>query len=113
MDIGTRGATVKALQRNDTWRHSPTWLKLHPARQPSVRTDYQSEHEEKPKSTVLLGTEAKVRDVITRVEKYSSLLTLLRATAWVLQFAHNARCKERHEGPLNGNELNDAEQYWI
>ena len=50
---------------------------------------------------------------ILNLENYSRLSRVLRITAWVNRFTHNARSKDRKRGKLSATEMEIAERYWI
>lgn len=47
------------------------------------------------------------------LNRYSRLNRVLRITAWIQRFVHNARTHEKRNGQLCTKEIQQAEQYWI
>ena len=45
-------------------------------------------------------------------ENYSSLLKLIRVTAWILRFIRKLKHKKKEIGPLTASELKDAKKHW-
>lgn len=52
-------------------------------------------------------------DPLLKLENYSNLRTVLRVTAWIKQFIHNSRAKEKRQGELTAEELSEAERHCI
>ena len=67
---------------------------------------------------VVQNTIVKTESVCTvsplfELNRYSGLNRVLRITAWIQRFVHNARTKEKRNGQLCTEEIQQAEQYWI
>ena len=72
------------------------------------------------KSCALRGTKRRNGDLIGQIEevmpikKVSNFTRLIRITAWILRFVHNARLKEnRVKTPLTTSELVSSQELWI
>ena len=54
---------------------------------------------------------------LINIENFSSLLTLLRVTAWIRRFIHNCRAKsnasDKMHGRLTRTELQTAQNDWV
>ena len=110
------GKSAQALQEDTLWWHGPEWLK-----------DGAQTHETEPQlmnenddvmEYVVQNTIVKTESVCTvsplfELNRYSGLNRVLRITAWIQRFVHNARTKEKRNGQLCTEEIQQAEQYWI
>ena len=107
------------LAKSEKWFHGPEWLLLSEEQWPSTAADSESKsaaEEElrgsRAKTTVLLSTVSSL-SVIIDCARFSSFERLLRVTAYVKRFIHNARGKDKMSGPLSTKELEQAETVWI
>ena len=79
----------------------------------------ESKSEEKKTAIVMLSETRKVEIIanLINIETFSSLLTLLRVTAWVRRFIYNCRAKsnagDRMHGRLTKAELQTAQNDWV
>ena len=123
-DLPSRGASASVLS-SDLWQHGPSWLRADPLTWPRTQTDSvePTECAEEARKMVMparvisgpqvaSGANMRLSQLID-AERYSSLDRLLRVTAWVLRWIHNARSKAKRDGPLSSGELDDAERLWV
>jgi hypothetical protein len=122
-DIGSRGMGALQLNEKDVWWHGPQWLSegehAWPASESAAAYTLESEVEEK-KTAIAMITETRqvssVANVIT-IENFSSLLRLLRVTAWVRRFIYNCCAKmkaaNRRKDQLARAELHTVQDDWI
>lgn len=113
-DRGTHGTSVQALQEDALWWHRPEWL-----------SDGAQTHEIEPQ---VINENDDVMECVVQnamidpvcivpplfdLNRYSRLNKVLRFTAWIRGFVHNARTQEKRTGELCTEEIQQAEQYWI
>ena len=104
-DLASRGALPQELVNSVLWWSGPPWL-CQPLdawpRRPDINMDRELP-ELKVQTLHLSMTTADFGD------KFSSLTTWTRVTAWIRRFSHNARCGSvRRKGPLSADELQEA-----
>ena len=127
-DIASRGAKASALVNEEKWWHGPTYLsKSHehwPQHPNQDNSNKEIEQELKSKKTNLDTTALNTvvckkpqLAVLINVSKYSSVLRLVRVTAYVLRFVNNLKCRlarrEPQSSDLTVDEINSAERLWI
>ena len=128
-DSASRGVLAQDLDKCELWWHGPKWLQDSEKTWPTwdipvitkeilekiesetkgPKTFYEicNEFENKDKSSFLathFGMDEK---------KYSSLLRLLRITAWLLRFLQKARKQKAQTGELKAIEIKEAKTLWI
>ena len=114
-DLPSRGCGFDDLQQNPHWWHGPPWLVKSPGTWPKDRTakisDVPSDAEEVHHLAVIEGEKP---TAVIDPQKYSSLRGLLRVTAFVQRFIHNARVPlaERQSGTLTVHQMSLARSYW-
>ena len=126
-DIATRGKCPKELTSSNWWM-GPTWLK-HPENQwpvfkmPECKNIAGFESEVKSKDVLFEASLMSREDLSQEVPKlvdlsdidetrYSSLLKLLRITAWILRFVNILKKREPFSGPLTAKELQESKLKW-
>ena len=125
-DVATRGRPPNEL--SSMWWNGPSWLsqpmQLWPnSKTPELDTKLQDqfEFELKGRATVLepdlvVGESSlnlhgtTLKDI--NENKYSSLLKLLRVTAWILRFVDRLRKRDHRMGPLSAKEVQVARLRW-
>ncbi|XP_037501540.1 uncharacterized protein LOC119375434 [Rhipicephalus sanguineus] len=116
-DLLTRGVSAKALLESDKWWHGPPWIST-PGPIPSFKLDdLPNDRDNEPlfeTATTICPSLVSSRTSIVRAEDFSSLNRLLRVTAFVQRFVHNAsRRSPPRGGTLTTLELEEAERYWL
>ena len=131
--IATRGLSPSELSLSIWWT-GPQWLQQHKKHWPewripetnrsSQQLDTESEkmtsselklivgegsHMEKRESTLATVT---VSLVDIKEERFSTLLKLLRVTAWVIRFTNRLRRRDTEKGTLTAEEIQVAKQLW-
>ena len=115
-DQGSRGAEPRKL--GELWFKGPIWLS-NPDKwpqQPEVLMTCEVEKEclmPKPEKQLLAKEEEKNLIVDQLLHKYASYWKLLRVTAFVRRFIDNCKKKEKRKGPLQTEEFQVAEKFWI
>lgn len=115
-DCASRGLTPRQLVIHPLWWEGPTWLSyqreqwpiasvpcLQPSDIPEIKTSL---------NTLVSMSGHPASDILQR---FSSLTTLQRVTAWCLRFKTNSMLPEklRRQGPLTFTELREALHVWI
>ncbi|XP_064469670.1 uncharacterized protein LOC135384399 [Ornithodoros turicata] len=118
-DLLTRGVLPDMLMKDDFWWKGPEWLNNEEALWPKFEVDTlelpeTTSREERKNATAMMATDAHVSTPLLTLENHSSLLTVLRITAWIKRFIHNCRQKDaRISGPLNAAEIQSSLRQWI
>ena len=121
-DLGSRGATARHLRDSKLWWQGPQWLRLGKNSWPSSflveeSTDVGSERRKNVPVLVSVEKEWKGVSTVVNVERYSTLIKLLRVTAYVQRFIRNLQCirggRQVNVGPLSVQEIETAEKVWI
>ncbi|XP_029167976.1 uncharacterized protein LOC114938272 [Nylanderia fulva] len=115
-DLASRGVTPQRLQQNELWWTGPRWLHTHSTSWPSSIPILESTDnlEERPPqcTTAVEHHEHK----LSMLDRYSSLTTLIRTTAWVQRalqlFRKSVASRSSHE-PLTVEELESALMLWV
>ncbi|XP_029165881.1 uncharacterized protein LOC114936752, partial [Nylanderia fulva] len=115
-DLASRGVTPQRLQQNELWWTGPRWLHTHSTSWPSSIPILESTDnlEERPPqcTTAVENHEHK----LSMLDRYSSLTTLIRTTAWVQRalqlFRKSVASRSSHE-PLTVEELESALLLWV
>ncbi|XP_029164503.1 uncharacterized protein LOC114935772 [Nylanderia fulva] len=115
-DLASRGVTPQRLQQNELWWTGPHWLHTHSTSWPSSIPILESTDnlEERPPqcTTAVENHEHK----LSMLDRYSSLTTLIRTTAWVQRalqlFRKSVASRSSHE-PLTVEELESALMLWV
>ncbi|XP_062710660.1 uncharacterized protein LOC134288796 [Aedes albopictus] len=111
-DVISRGVTPLQLAECSIWWNGPTWLQEDPSAWPKMSSSPEQQYdsvtlEEKPLVTAALQMLPPSEIFI----RYSSLLKLVRSTAWILRFANNCRTRNRacrRSEVLNAKEHEEA-----
>jgi len=115
-DQGSRGAEHRKL--GELWFKGPIWLS-NPDKwpqQPEVLMTCEVEKEclmPKPEKQLLAKEEEKNLIVDQLLHEYASYVKFLRVTAFVRRFIDNCKKKEKRKGPLQTEEFQVAEKFWI
>ena len=125
-DLATRGMPAVELQNCFLWQRGPTWLDMEMETWPKSSTSRDTETQKQISAeerknvlyeTSLLAEEESLGTYASPIDEtlYSSFPKLLRITAWVLRFVHNARAKKnsRISGMLTSKEIQSSENYWL
>ena len=137
-DVASRGVSAQDLDKCELWWHGPKWLENNEKTWPTwdipvITKEILEKIESETKGpktfyeiSNLTGentTEGKVeiKDKLTSLttpfgmdeKKYSSLLRLLRITAWLLRFLQKARKQKVQTGELKAIEIKEAKILWI
>ena len=123
-DIGSRGTSAEELAGSTLWLQGPPWLRQEEEHWPKSPLLENSTPEvmQEMKADALRNTEMERTQVLITAEvveckSHSSLLKLVRVTAFVMRFVKNIRKKLNGEtatvGLLTVPEIQEAETYWI
>ncbi|GFW21298.1 integrase catalytic domain-containing protein [Trichonephila clavipes] len=112
-DLLTRGLTSKELINSEKWWHGPEWLKYSENLWPKLEGFESLESEIVELKSSLIVNLTITHNIIINPDKYSSLLKLLRITAYVFRFVNALRRKGIVKGPLAAEELSNAEIFWV
>ena len=137
-DVASRGVSAQDLDKCELWWRGPKWLENNEKTWPTwdipvITKEILEKIESETKGpktfyeiSNLTGentTEGKVeiKDKLTSLttpfgmdeKKYSSLLRLLRITAWLLRFLQKARKQKVQTGELKAIEIKEAKILWI
>ncbi|GFX85830.1 integrase catalytic domain-containing protein [Trichonephila clavipes] len=111
-DLLTRGLTSKELIISEKWWHGPEWLKDSENLWPKLeRLESMDSETVELKSSLFINLPI-THERIIDPDKYSSLLKLLRITAYIFRFVNALRRKDILKGPLAAEELSNAEIFW-
>ena len=121
-DIGSRGIPASVLKNKALWWNGPKWLSLGREQWPGpIELNETPETlEEEKKATVAVVTaepNSTGMSSVLDINRFSSVLRLVRATAWMRRFIHNTRAEklgsDKLEGELSVQEITEAESEWI
>ena len=137
-DLATRGVSAQDLDKCELWWHGPKWLQDSEKTWPTwdipmitKETLEKIESETKGPKTFYetsnvageninegkVESKDKSASFVTPFrmdeKKYSSLLRLLRITAWLLRFVQKARKQKTQTGELKAIEIKEAKTLWI
>ena len=110
------------LKGNQLWWNGPTWLSEQPSNWPSyfeISKTLESFLEEKKSATILSVKKDQVSSLkaVIDIERYSSLMRLLKVTAWIRRAVNNFRKllnkNECVTTNLTVEEINRAEIEWV
>ena len=114
-DCSSLGLYPNQLANHSQWWNGPDWLKqpenLWPISSYEPTLD-SSEERNMDSSCVVLRT-GNQEDALPLVQRTSSYSRLIRITAWIFRFIHNARNQTRRDGALYTEELTLAERFWL
>jgi len=91
-DLISQGATPEQLKNSNLWWEGPNWLKIGNNFQEKERSKIEIDGvpEERKRALICLN---RIQQPMIRFERFSSLLRLLRVTAYLLRFIYNLKCK--------------------
>ena len=121
-DLGSRGAAARHLKDSKLWWQGPQWLKQGKDSWPSPflveeSTDVGNERRKNVPVLVSVEKEWKGVSTVVNVERYGTLMKLLRVTAYVQRFIRNLQCirggRQVNLEPLSVQEIEIAELAWI
>ena len=121
-DLGSRRATARHLKDSKLWWQGPQWLKQGKDSWPSPflveeSTDVGNERRKNVPVLVSVEKEWKGVSTVVNVERYGTLMKLLRVTAYVQRFIRNLQCirggRQVNLEPLSVQEIEIAELAWI
>ena len=133
-DLATGGVSAQDLDKSELWWHGPKWLgdseEVWPTWNiPEVTKETLEKIESETKgpktfyeTTNLAGEGIHGRRTDTKEQptpfgmdekKYSSLLRLLRITAWALRFIAKVKKGKSYTGELKASEIKEAKTLWI
>ncbi|KAI5727292.1 hypothetical protein M8J77_000310 [Diaphorina citri] len=111
-DLASRGLTpAQVISQYDFWYHGPTFLQNDRSTWPSTPAlPSTAELPELKPNVVLAAQPAVVPELISVIEKYSSLTKVQYVIAWILRFVNNCRCpkENRKYGFLSPAEIDKA-----
>ncbi|XP_074657129.1 uncharacterized protein LOC141910297 [Tubulanus polymorphus] len=116
-DLLTRGGSVQNL-KSDLWLHGPDWLVNDLFRPTLVDTSalLHSDviNDDSIHTNPIIDVPGSIDQVIN-IDDYSSLIVLLRVTAYVRRFIFNLKCRGdgRVTHQLHASEIDEAECLWI
>ena len=122
-DLCSRGTTAATLRSSTLWWRGPSWLaEWSPKGEAENREDMGAEElmllrsEQRKQPPNVAGAAAAVDSGFSQwVQRFSSLIQLLRVTAWIQRYIFNWKHPqaERRTGPLKAQELSTARLWWI
>ncbi|GFR24172.1 integrase catalytic domain-containing protein [Trichonephila clavata] len=112
-DLLTRGITSSDLINSEKLWHGPEWLKDSENLWPNLEGFELIDSETVELKSSLIVNLTITREKIIDPDKYSSLLKLLRVTAYIFRFVNALRRKDFKKGPLASEEIFNAEIFWV
>ncbi|GFQ98507.1 integrase catalytic domain-containing protein [Trichonephila clavata] len=112
-DLLTRGITSRELINHEKWWHGPEWLKDSENLWDNLEVFESIDSETVELKSSLIVNLTITHEKIIDPDKYSSLLKLLRVTAYIFRFVNALRRKDFEKGPLASEELFNAEIFWV
>ncbi|XP_067216965.1 uncharacterized protein [Linepithema humile] len=115
-DLASRGVTPQRLQQEELWWAGSHWLQKHSTSWPSSTPILESTdnlEERSPQCTTAIENH---EHNLSMLDRYSSLTTLLRITAWVqraLQLFRKSVASRSSLEPLTVEELESALMLWV
>ena len=117
-DLVTRGVFAEQLVTSDTWLKGPAFLTDGSVR---CETDAVAAHphvvaaEQSSSVKVSVDTSGKFRELVFKVDRWSSFVMSIRVVGWVLQFINNMTNAKPHRksGTLSFDELTHSKQQLI
>ncbi|XP_075559900.1 uncharacterized protein LOC142591457 [Dermacentor variabilis] len=107
-DLLTRGVTPQVLKSSSLWWNGPAWLSKPSTCWPRHEGTADMIIAEEERRTLRVHN-VTVKESVLPLQKYSSLSRLVRVTAWVLRFFHNAMHPgQKYEGPITTEEVQKA-----
>ncbi|GFU58566.1 integrase catalytic domain-containing protein [Trichonephila clavipes] len=112
-DVLTRGLTGKELINFEKRWHGPEWLKDSENLWSKLEGFESMDSETVELKSSLIVNLTITHQRIIDPDKYSSLLKLLRITAYIFRFVNALRRKDIVKGHLAAEELSNAEIFWV
>ncbi|GFQ84076.1 integrase catalytic domain-containing protein [Trichonephila clavata] len=112
-DLLTRGITSRELINSEKWWRGPKWLKDSENLWPKLEGFESIDSETVELKSSLIVNLTITHEKIIEPDKYSSLLKLLRVTAYIFRFVNALRRKDFGKGPLASEEISNAEIFWV
>ncbi|XP_063245165.1 uncharacterized protein LOC134546326 [Bacillus rossius redtenbacheri] len=115
-DCGSCGLLPAQILDHHLWWTGPAWLTLPADEWPaSASCSDISDLVQQEKKSLALATILYIEDIDSLVERFSSLMKLLRVTAYILRFVANCRHSQsaRESGTPCPRELETALNFWI
>ncbi len=128
-DLPTRGCSVDELKSNTLWWHGPSFLLLPESEWPvseigeldpitidKIKSESPKILYQATSSHFVTGSvQQEVHSPFNmNIENFSSLLKLVRITAWAKRFVHNVKYKgQKLSGELSAHEIESAKMCWI
>ncbi|GFR25633.1 integrase catalytic domain-containing protein [Trichonephila clavata] len=111
-DLLTRGITSRELINHEKWWHDPEWLKDSENLWPNLEGFESIDSETVELKSSLIVNLTITHEKFIDPDKYSSLLKLLRVTAYIFRFVNALRRKDFEKGPLASEELFNIQKYF-
>ncbi|GFQ92220.1 integrase catalytic domain-containing protein [Trichonephila clavata] len=108
-----RGITSSELINCEKWWHGPEWLKDSENLWPNLEGFESIDSETVELKSSLIVNLTITHEKIIDPDKYSSLLKLLRVTAYIFRFVNALRRKYFEKGSLASEELSNAEIFYV
>eukprot|EP00794_Sanderia_malayensis_P012361 gene12361-biopygen9857 len=120
-DLGSRGVTASYLKSSKLWWEGPEWLKKGQDYWPDkfCPDDSLEVEDERKETNVMLTVEQEEVGLskVVKIERYGSLMKLLRVTALVMRFVENLKRKKAGDqcimSSIRVEEIEAAEKAWI
>lgn len=116
-DLASRGVSPRQLALEKLWWTGPAWLSKPSTAWPSTTPPIDSDTVfEIRKTQANLATPKGHPELWDLVDRYSSLVKLLRVTTWCFRAAQRFRRRDHcttHETPLTPAELDRARLFWV
>ena len=120
-DLGSRGVSASHLKDSRLWWEGPNWLQEDEEKWPKFfpLEDSPDVGSERRKMNVMIAVQKEKHGVsnIVQIERYGSLVKVLRVTAYVMRFIKNLKEKKAKReidiGKLKVEEIEEAERVWI
>ncbi|CAC5412906.1 unnamed protein product [Mytilus coruscus] len=127
--IASRGTHFSEIKSNNLWWNGPSWLLFSNDQWPTWSYNLTTENVNLYKSEIKPSTSYQQTELLVgeppsgvnqklespygmKCENFSSLIRLLRITAWVQRFIRKLK-KDTISGPLTAKEIEDAKFMWI
>lgn len=117
-DCASRGMYPSEILTHTLWWNGPKWLKLDQEQWPKQSGAKSVSYSEEDNELCSATCTTFVQSIpLMSFDRFSTLIRLVRVTAWMIRFVTNCRSKKRNTqvntNPLSIQELNHATRYWI